>query len=301
MIKKDPPIADDKPDGRTGQVPAISEGISEFSVPHERTEAVPEERVLTYLEQQFVREYVKDFNLTLAGRRSGHRRDNVLKLLAKPHVRQAIDRIVNERAAVAERDNEKLLTNLYDMATANVAEFIEHYNGACRYCWGHSTKKGKLHIITHDYHYKSKRERDEAHDKFMQRLDSKERKFPNGGLGYDAYRSPNPDCPECLGDGVSQVIIKDTNTGTKGTQLIAGISITPAGKVDLKMHDKLRASQLYMQAVGMLEKDANDHEVRIIVENSIQDLLLNPQPNPNSVTSLDDKDMEFKIEDATKP
>jgi phage terminase small subunit len=56
-----------------------------------------------------------------------------------------------------------------------------------------------------------------------------------GGVGFTPKKDPNPDCPECFGDGVGETFVHDTRKLTPAAaRLYAGVKQTREG-LDVKM------------------------------------------------------------------
>jgi phage terminase small subunit len=227
----------------------------------------PKLKPLTFQEEVFIKEYVKDFKMDRACRRAGLDRRNLVHLLHQPNVRYRMDQIQLARSAEAEMDHKEILKFLYDVMRAELSDVMEHYRGSCRYCWGH--RPGDVSAITHEYHYRTQKERIAARKKWEEDTSRDKAPFSNGGLGYDKYRAPNPDCPECSGDGISQVLIKDTNASGPARQLVSQIVINSAGKVEVKLHDKLKVAELLMRHLGMLNKDSVITDINVRVDGGL--------------------------------
>jgi hypothetical protein len=232
-------------------------------------ESDPRLKPLTFPEETFVREYVKDFRLERAARRAGMDRKNMQALLQLPHIRYRLDQIQNARSSELEVDQKEIVKFLYSVITADLSEVMEHYRGCCRYCWGYDAENPD--ILNHEYQYKNKAERIEARAKHKDKYKLKKRvpHFSNGGLGYDKFRIPNPDCPECNGDGISQVLIKDTNASGPARHLVQSVNINSAGKVEVRLHDKVRVAELLMRHLGMLQKDSSVTDIVVKVEGGL--------------------------------
>lgn len=101
-----------------------------------------------------------------------------------------------------------------DIALASPDELIGLRVGCCRYCWG----------IGHQYQW---RERE-----YMEALAQAERVAktqpdypmpdPSGGLDFNHTIAPNPECPECRGEGLERVVARDTSKLSPGARLLYG-------------------------------------------------------------------------------
>lgn len=68
-------------------------------------------------------------------------------------------------------------------------------------------------------------------------------------------REPRADCPTCHGEGLPDVLVKDTRKLSRNAQaLYAGIKITKDG-LEVKMHSKLDALEKVFRHLGMYDAD----------------------------------------------
>jgi hypothetical protein len=151
---------------------------------------------------------------------------------------------MDERAAITGVTADRVLLRLWNIATADARKLTEYRIGSCRHCWG----------MYNQYQY-TEAEFSAAQDKHIREQAARGRKekdfepaaFPErGGPGYDPSRPPNPECPECWGDGKGRVIVHDTRHLEDGEAgFFAGIRTTKDGMTVLTED---RAT--YMQMVG---------------------------------------------------
>lgn len=231
-------------------LPDMPEGIAEYRLAKERPprDTTPEEKPLTHQESTFIKAYFANgFNARDACQRAGIPYRTVSHLIHRPHVRREMDRIQNETSKALEINQHRILGDLLEMFSANLADAVEHRRGSCRYCWGDGGK----------YHWRSERERDDLNSvppgtRLRPTEDEPTRGQQDGGTGYDEYRAPNPDCIECAGQGLSLVLLKDT-VGRKG---VASVEYSPSGKVSIKGFDKVKIADLILKHIAMPLLDA---------------------------------------------
>jgi len=175
---------------------------------------------------RFVHEYLVDLNGRQAAIRAGcdpkAARRVASDLLATDEVRAAVEKAMAARAARLGITPEQVLQRWWDIANADPAELIEHRRVCCRHCYGK------------DHRYqRTPSEMAKAIDAFNEAqmlAESKGERFactldPQGGIGYDARKDPNPDCPECFGEGVALVHAKDTrDLSPTAKRLYAGVT-----------------------------------------------------------------------------
>lgn len=101
----------------------------------------------------------------------------------------------------------QLIATYHAASFADPRELVEYVRRCCRYCYGKGFK-----FQFRPSEMERRRDQYEA-DKAAAEADNKEiGEFDElGGLGYDSKKAPNPDCPECDGDGEGRALFKDTS------------------------------------------------------------------------------------------
>ncbi|WP_375453727.1 terminase small subunit [uncultured Methylobacterium sp.] len=206
---------------------------------------------ITDKQRRFVEEYLVDLNATQAAIRAGYSEDTARqqghRLLTDADISDAVAEAQAARAARVQVTADQVLRELVDIATTDANELIEHRIGCCRFCWGR------------DFRYQRTRnelERAEAahaaENEEAIRKGAETTLFdPEGGDGYHAHRPPNPDCPECFGDGVGRALFKDTARASPAARrLYAGVKLTKDG-MEMKLHPKLDALDRLFKHLGM--------------------------------------------------
>lgn len=151
----------------------------------------------------------------------------------RPHVASEIARVRNEVAQRAQLSAQDIVDDIAKVLNADPAELISYVTGSCRYCHG----------VDHRYH----RTRDEmrrAVRAWEADTDPRKPPFdPQGGEGFNAYRDPAADCPECCGKGVQHARLTDTRLlSPEAAALYEGIEQTRHGiKIKLRSKDAARA------------------------------------------------------------
>lgn len=184
--------------------------------------------VLTPKQRRFVQEYLIDLNATQAAIRAGYSQKTARQAgaenLSKPVIAGAISEAQKKVGEAAGISAERVLTEIWNIATADPRDLVEHKIGNCRYCWG----KGHRYQST-DREFEDGKRASETGEKAF---------HPQGGKGYTRNREPNKDCPECGGDGIGRTVIHDTRGLTPGAaSLFAGIKETKEG-IEVKLHSK---------------------------------------------------------------
>jgi hypothetical protein len=130
---------------------------------------------------------------------------------AGPPPQTGDDRGGEDRLAGIEAD-------LVDALQIGPVGLYDVWRAPCRYCWG----------TGHLYQWKTAREYHDALETALMR--SAPRPHADGGFGYRADGSPNPECPECCGLGEDRVRLCDLAQISRAARaLIAGVRQGPHG------------------------------------------------------------------------
>jgi phage terminase small subunit len=177
----------------------------------------------------FIRQYRIHRNASRAYREAGYNagtaiHQNAHELLRSRYVADRIAEMDAEDLAKLDVKAFDVTRRLTNIAFADIARITEYHIGACRYCWG----------IEHRYQWRTPREFSEAVEQHMLKGEAYQANHPapdnEGGYGYLAKKDPNPDCPECEGDGIQQVRFKDTRDFTPAERAVfAGVEQTQHG------------------------------------------------------------------------
>lgn len=208
-------------------------------------------------QQAFVEAYLGEasLNATEAYKAAGYKiaNDNVAavegaRLLRNPKITKAI---AERRKTLSESTDitpEKVLALWWARANVNVNEIVEYRRDNCRYCWG----EGHAYQWTQGEYEQAQREAD------ANGTDSPD---ASGGFGFISTREPNPDCPECAGEGKGKVHVHDTRR-LKGAarQMYRGVH---QGKDGLKalVGDPDRALEQVTKILGMYTSE--DEKARL--------------------------------------
>jgi phage terminase small subunit len=221
----------------------------------------------------FIREYLVDFNGRRAAIAAGYSADSARQtaseMLATPDVQAKLQEAIAQRAQVSGITAKAVVDRLHAIATADPRELIELHRACCRYCWGR------------DHLYQ--RTRRELAAELATRAEQEKAKkegtalppFEDGGIGYNPKRDPNPDCPECFGEGVERVVAKDTRDLSPAARMLyAGVKTTQHG-LEIKMHDQTgmlvnlgKHLGLFRDKVELTGKDGGpiEHSLREIID-----------------------------------
>ncbi|TWH63900.1 terminase small subunit [Azomonas agilis] len=163
-------------------------------------------------------------NATRAYLEAGYRPKNAAnasaeasRCVAKHRVKTYLGYRLKQLIGDVEAEKQRLIQTLTFIAFGDVNELVEHRRACCRFCHGEDFR----YQYTPDEYRQAEQEAEEQGKDFD----------PQGGIGFDANKDPNPKCPECFGRGVSQVIFHDTRHLSPAAQaLYAGFEHTKVGK-----------------------------------------------------------------------
>jgi phage terminase small subunit len=199
---------------------------------------------LSHKQRAFVREYCVDLNGTQAAIRAGYSPtsagESACELLKLPKVDGAIYHRLERKAAAADVDATFVISELRALALADPRDLVSIHRGACRYCHG----------VDHDRQWTQGEYKNAFYE--AKAADPNAAAPPlRGGLGYDFTREPNPECPECRGEGIERTIVKDTRKLSRGAaKLIAGVRKTKDG-IELRSRDQDGALMALGKIVGV--------------------------------------------------
>lgn len=174
------------------------------------------------------------------------------RLLKDPRIAAEIDKREKQMQAGLALTAADVLEELFLVASADPRELSEHHVGACRYCHGagflwHRTQ-GEYQRDYDAYVVSRKADTSKPADPFGI-------EFPVlGGIGYNPYKDPHPNCPECFGNGVGFDVYKDTrNLSKAAARLFQGVKRTKEG-IEIKIRSPEKAIELAGQHLGLFKK-----------------------------------------------
>lgn len=209
-------------------------------------------RGLTPRQQRFAEEYLVDLNGKAAAERAGYSaktaRHTALELLALPWVQQLIAEGMAARARRTALDADAVVKRLWDITTADPRELVDVRRTCCRYCYGQGFR-----------YQRTAAELEQAREEFEAGLRKNDTRVFNeqGGAGYNPTRDPHPDCPECWGEGVERVRVRDQRRLTApALALLASTKVTREG-IEVKLHNQVETLIAVGRHLGLfLDKPA---------------------------------------------
>lgn len=229
-------------------------------------------RDLTVEEMIFVGEYLIDGNGSRAIRCAGYdgqfAGEAAYAMLKKSHIADEIKRCKDQLRGGAPDMAKLVVEDILNVLNTDTRDLLAFVTGSCRHCHGDE----------HEYQYTAA-ELQRARKAYKLENGTMDGFDPKGGPGFNAYRDPHPDCPECFGKGHQHPRLKDTRELTREqAALYAGIEQTRHGiKFLLRDKDKARADaarilglnkdNISVQVTKKLE-DCTDEELQAIIRES---------------------------------
>jgi phage terminase small subunit len=167
-------------------------------------------------------------------------------LLANPRVKAEVER----REAMLQKNlqltAEDVLREIFLVASADPRELTEFHIGSCRHCHGerHQYQRTPAEFDADlKEHIKNRAKSDP--DPLGLDFDLK------GGVGFNPYRDPHSECPECFGKGVGYERFKDTRTlSPAAARLFEGVKRTKDG-LEIKIRNREKSLDLAAQHLGI--------------------------------------------------
>lgn len=177
-------------------------------------------------------------------------RGNAARLKANESVAARVAEIQRRAAEQTEASIAGVLAEFWSVAKADPNDLVELRRGCCRFCWGRKHRRQETQNERERRLNEWRRAALEA-----EKDEARQDPFPDfdelGGVGFNPKRAANPACPECFGDGVSEVFVKDTRSLPSAARaLYAGVRVTKEG-IEVRTHDKLGALTKVGQHLGM--------------------------------------------------
>lgn len=211
---------------------------------------------LTPQQETFCQEYMTDLNGTQAAIRAGYSEhtanEQAGRLLSKVSVRSRIDELRKERASRTDITADRVLREAWNIATADPRELVEYRVGCCRFCYG----EGHRYQRTAAEFERAEAEHAARCAKAIEDGKPHPGEFDQqGGIGYNKLAEPNPECPECFGEGIGRTVFKDTSKVSPAVaSLFAGVKETKDG-LEIKLHSKDGSLEKLFKHLGLYELD----------------------------------------------
>lgn len=177
-------------------------------------------------------EYLIDLNVTQAAIRAGYSPKTAAEIgvenLTKPQIAEAVQAAMQKRSERTGITQDMVLERWWSLDNADPRELIEYRRTCCRHCYGENS----------DYQL-TQREIDKRLIDAQRTWELRKNKKPTdvfeepdtlGGPGWDPRRPPKAQCPECFGEGVEKIFVRDTRElSPAAARLYAGVKQTKDG------------------------------------------------------------------------
>lgn len=225
-------------------------------------ELSPEEHLIACMEPkqvQFVEQYLIELNASKAYRAAydPDMKDHVARacssrLLTNANVQKLLALRVKAMFERTEGLQDRMLAQQFALAFADPNELVEHRRECCRYCYG----------VGHQYQLKPSEQdqrRIEWQKEVREALAAKEEP-PEwdelGGVGFDPRKEPVDSCPECYGEGVPRIVMKDTRDLSPAAKaLYAGAKWGKDG-MEMLMHSQEKARDVLLKILKLYDDKA---------------------------------------------
>lgn len=227
-----------------------------------KPELSPEDELLASMDPRhvlFVEHYLIELNATRAYKAAFDpaMRENVAgacasRLLGTANVRKLLACRVKAMFDRSESLQDRMLAQQFAVAFADPNELVEHRREACRFCHGLDHKYQFTPRGLEDQMVKWKQEVREA-------LNAKEDP-PEwdelGGTGFDPRREPHEDCPECFGEGVARVVMKDTRDLSPAAKALYASAKHGKDGIEIVMHSQEKARDVLLKILKLYDDKA---------------------------------------------
>ncbi|SIQ07862.1 phage terminase small subunit [Sphaerotilus natans] len=169
------------------------------------------------------------------------------RLAASAKVALRVSEIMSAAARAAGATAEGVLRQYMRVLQADPRRLVSYRRGACRHCYGkgHRYQFTPAEFEDAQLEHQAKQQKNPALPDFD----------PKGGVGYNPKRQPNPDCPECFGDGRGRVVVHDTDgLGVNEAALYEGVKVSKDG-IEVLMADRMVALSHVARHVGFYKED----------------------------------------------
>lgn len=217
--------------------------MSALTIPHNRLRFIAE--YLAEMPRNATAAYLRVYGCSYDSARA-----EGSKLLADPIVKAEIEKREAQLSKTLALTAEDVLREIFLVASADPRELSEHHVGACRHCHGfeHQYQRTPNELrIDFEAHVKYRTKRGDPDPLGLD--------FPmSGGIGFNPYKDPHPDCPECFGKGRGFEVFKDTrNLSPAAVRLYEGVKKTKDG-LEIKIRSREKSLELAAQHLGIVRK-----------------------------------------------
>ena len=197
-------------------------------------------------EQNFAQHYAACFNVTKTAKELGMTRRAATDMLQKDSVQKLIRELIADKATKIGLDPDAIMQVWAKALTFDTNEIIQHRRRCCPFCYSTDGKPQRAMDEYYDEKYKYDKRR-------LFKPDLPE--FPPyEGEWWNRSLPPNPDCPNCHGEGEPYVWIADTRyLSPFAKYMYCGIK-TVKGEIEVIMLNKEKAAENLAKALGLFRE-----------------------------------------------
>lgn len=157
-------------------------------------------------------------------------------------LREDARRILTEKAGLTA---DKIAQLFYEMAMADPNEIIGARVGCCRYCYGEGFR---FQWKEHEYL--------DALAKWEHEPSASSMPDVAGGFDFDQTAEPNPECPNCMGEGEVRVVAQDTSQLSDGARMLyQGVKQTRNG-LEIQIADRAKMLENLARLLGAFKDNS---------------------------------------------
>lgn len=208
----------------------------------------------------FCHEYVTINNATKAymiaypGSSEAAARSSASTHLSKSNIQQYIADLKKQRIEETGIEIRDVLERLWGTVTADPNELIEIRRDCCRHCYG---DQHRYQYTMGEWDALMVRWEADCYKATLSKIPPPPEPDLRGGIGFNRRLPPDPGCPECFGEGVEDVFIKDTRyLSPAARELYAGVKVTKGG-IEIQKHSRDKAIELLGRYHAMFTDNLN--------------------------------------------
>jgi len=225
-------------------------------------ELSPLEQLLAQMDPrhvEFVEQYLVGLNATKAYQAAFDplMRENVARacasrLLTTANVQKLLSVRVKAMFDRSEDLQDRMLAQQFALAFADPNELVEHRREACRYCYG----EGYLYQFKPSEYEKHERDWQQAVRDAVSAGQEPPEFDPKGGVGYDPRKPPHDDCPECYGEGIPRIVMKDTRDLSPGAKALYASAKYGKDGLEILTHSQEKAREVLLKILKLYDDKA---------------------------------------------
>lgn len=208
---------------------------------------------------EFVEHYLVELNGTKAYKKAFDplMRENVAgsaasRLLGTVNVQKLLSARVKAMFDRSEDLQDRMLAQQFALAFADPNELVEHRREPCRYCYG----AGHLYQFKPSEYDEHRRKWEQEVRDALAATQPPPEFDPKGGVGYDPRKAPHDDCPECYGEGVPRIVMKDTRNLSPGAKALYASAKYGKDGLEILTHSQEKAREVLLKILKLYDDRA---------------------------------------------